>query len=129
MKFEWKDEYLIGDTIIDNEHQRLFELANVVTHSSTNDELINGVMRLYRHIREHFSDEEKLMKEHDYPDYERHLGEHNQMLSLLTSKSDAIREGKWNKNQIAEFMTLWISHITTNDQPFRHYLTSQNNPS
>ena len=129
MKFEWKDEYSIGDTVIDNEHRHLFELADTIINSSTNDELINNTMHLYRHIREHFHNEEKLMREYAYPDYERHVDDHNGMLTSVISKSDVIREGKWSKTQILEFMTLWISHIISGDRQFKDYLASRNQSS
>lgn len=126
MKFEWKNEYSMGHVSIDDAHQRLFALANEIIDSPTNGRLINDTMRLYRHIREHFNDEEKLMRKQAYPDYELHLDAHNQMLDSLIVKSDVIREGNWNKTQVIEFMAQWISHITSSDRQFKDYLASRN---
>ncbi|TAL44010.1 MAG: hypothetical protein EPN89_14755 [Methylovulum sp.] len=124
MKFEWKDEYTLDDTLIDNEHRHLFALANEIADSSANDELITHIMRLYKHIREHFRNEEELMRNQAYPGYGQHVDDHNQMLASLISKSDTIREGDWGKNQVIEFMKQWIAHITSGDRQFKDYRTS-----
>ncbi|MDO9103779.1 MAG: hemerythrin domain-containing protein [Methylovulum sp.] len=125
MKFEWKDEYSLGNATMDSEHRRLFELANVIIESETNDELIKHIMQLYKHVREHFHNEEEILKEQAYPDYKRHCEEHNEMLDSLVAKSDAIREGDWGKTQAIGFMTLWVNHITTSDRQVRDYLASR----
>lgn len=126
MKFEWKNEYSLGDSNVDNEHQQLFELANLIIDSPTNEALINNIMHLYKHTREHFQAEEKLMQEQGYPAYGQHVASHNAMLALLVSKSEAIKEGLWGKNQVFEFMTQWISHVTSDDRQFRDYFASSN---
>lgn len=122
MKFEWKDEYSLGDTDIDAEHQALIGLANVIFESTNQSERLKHVMELYRHIRKHFADEEKVMRDHHYPEYFAQVDEHNSMLSSLVASSDTIREGNWNQDQIADFMTLWVNHIAESDRGFREYL-------
>jgi len=122
MKFEWKDEYSIGNPIIDNEHQHLIELADGMTNSATNDQLIAFIMHLYRHTREHFANEEKLMRECAHPHYEQHVEDHNELLTGLISKTDVIREGNWSKADIVELMTQWILHITSDDLLIRDSL-------
>ena len=126
MKFEWKEDYALGDSSVDSEHQYLFELANLIIDSPTNDALINNVMRLYKHAREHFQTEEKLMQAQGYPTNKQHIASHNRMLASLVSKSESIQEGTWNKEQVIEFMTQWIAHITSDDWQFKNYLANRN---
>lgn len=121
MKFEWKDEYSLGDTTIDAEHQALIELANVIFESPNQSALLKNVMELYRHIRKHFADEEKVMRDYHYPEYFTQVDEHNSMLSSLVASSDRIRAGNWDQDQIADFMMLWVNHIAESDQCFRKY--------
>ena len=121
MKFEWKDEYSLGDINIDAEHQALIELANVIFESPNQAELLKNIMELYRHIRKHFAYEEKVMRDHHYPDYLTQVDEHNSMLSSLVENSDRIRSGSWDQDQIADFMMIWVNHIAESDQCFRKY--------
>ncbi|MDP2902418.1 MAG: hemerythrin domain-containing protein [Methylovulum sp.] len=125
MKFEWKNEYALGNTLIDNEHQHLFNLANTITQCPTNDGLINNAMQLYRHARKHFDHEEKLMREHAYPYYGQHVENHNELLAGLISKSEAIKEGNWSKADIVKLMAQWVLHITSDDGLIRDHLQLQ----
>ena len=122
MTFQWQKQYEVGEASIDEKHRDLFDLANQITHHLTHDELVNRIMLLYRHTREHFSDEEKLMKQQGYPDYDRHVADHDEMLAKLVAKSDDFRTGNISETQVAAFMEQWIAHITSGDRLFREFL-------
>lgn len=71
--FEFKEEYLIGIEYIDNQHKRLFELANeiydVLNNEYIADKYDNAVVivnELKDYTKKHFADEEKYMEEIKY---------------------------------------------------------------
>ena len=62
MLLEWKDSYKIGDPEVDAQHQALFQLANDFLQASGKAELTLQAMKLYKHTREHFTQEEAVMR-------------------------------------------------------------------
>lgn len=114
-EFAWQNSYLIGNRTIDQQHQRLFELANNLVDSNEKTTLLANAMLLYRHVREHFQEEEAFMKSCDYRGYQHHVDMHNLMLSKLVDVSEKINNGEWQRQQVLEFMHDWIRHILDED--------------
>jgi hemerythrin len=119
--FIWKDHYLIGNQKVDQQHQQLFDLANKLVQSKTQDDLAENAMLLYRHVREHFQVEETVMKNYAYPDYQNHVDTHNLMLNKLVEVSDKINKHEWRQQDVLKFMQEWISHILEDDSAFSEY--------
>lgn len=122
MNFEWRKDYLLGDDKIDAEHQFFLNLASQMVVCRSTSEMVSHTMQLYKHTREHFEREEKLMRTCRFPHYERHVEDHNKMLSSLVSKSYAIKEGKWSKIDLINMLSQWVQHITTDDLLIVEYL-------
>lgn len=125
-EFNWNDRYKIGHSGVDTQHQQLFGLANQIVEASKDEELTHLLMLLYQHTREHFSAEEKLMKQTDYPDYDRHVQQHNQMLDRLIEISKTVQKKQWDPVDIKIFMTNWVLvHILEEDMPLGEYLNKK----
>lgn len=124
--YEMKDEYLTGIEAIDNEHRKLFEIAEA-TYQLRNEEFFADK---YDHIRDilgqlkeytlmHFEHEEAYMESIQYKkmftqkiqhDAFRDKIEEWDLDSLDDTSDDMIDE-------ILEFLTNWlISHILENDK-------------
>ena len=122
-EFTWNDRFKIGHSTVDSQHQRLFGLANQIVEASNDEDLTHSLMLLYQHTREHFAAEENLMKQTRYPDYERHVEQHNQMLDRLIEISKTVQKKQWNPTDIKIFMTNWVLvHILEDDVPLGEYL-------
>lgn len=122
-EFIWNDRYLIGSEEVDSQHRYLFELANQLVEATRDDEITRLLMLFYQHAREHFSNEEALMKRADYPGYLMHVEAHNQMLSKLVDISQTIQQKQWNPSDIKVFVTRWVLvHILEDDMPLGEYL-------
>lgn len=80
------------------------------------------------HVKEHFSNEERLMKKYDFPSYDMHKTAHDM---FLTDISYAIREWKeyGNVNKVINFIYKspeWIVlHINTVDAPTSAYIAKK----
>ncbi len=124
MNVEWKDSYCIGDKTADQQHQKMFELANALFVADNQAALQLGAINLYKHVREHFAAEEALMRAVDFPDYRDHVASHNQLLSQLNAVSQGIGKGQWDKQQIHTLMTDWtLRHILFNDAKMADYIS------
>jgi hemerythrin-like metal-binding protein len=118
----WCDEYSVNIEEIDTQHQRMLELVNNL-HSSVEacvdkNDLKRLLVELVEFTGMHFATEERLMKEHDYPDLVKHHKEHRMLLRHLNSLVTAVSGGEyptfysdydvssdWALNHISEFDT------------------------
>jgi len=75
-----------------------------------------NVLALYHYFREHFKDEETLMKQYHYPDYAEHVKNHEELSKKLSEINDGIVTGETSLDEVAEFMQNWVhGHILEED--------------
>jgi len=123
MIFEWKDDYLLGDAVIDAQHQRLFDLANQLMVVDDVFECRRLAMALYKHTRLHFEYEEAEMRRCHFPELVSHVELHHKMLEQLNSLSQDIGKGKLDKDALSALMTDWVMfHILHFDSRFASYI-------
>ncbi|MDH4285227.1 MAG: bacteriohemerythrin, partial [Gallionellaceae bacterium] len=104
LRLEWHDSYGCGEPTIDEEHRKLFDLANALIRSAfTRDEepkqFDEDLERLLTHIVQHFSDEEAILESHHYPDLAAHRHAHQILVRkakqlMKTAESGGISIGK-----------------------------------
>ncbi|CAG1020506.1 hemerythrin family protein [Methylomonas sp. LL1] len=121
-EFSWQDQYRIGDEKIDRQHRQLFDLANQLANSQTQQDMTENFMLLYKHVREHFQEEERFMKDLHYPEYQNHVNEHNLMLDKLVDVSAKINQPQWQQLNVAKFMSQWLTHIAEKDRAISEYV-------
>ena len=115
-EFIWRDEYKIGNEIIDQQHQYLFELANRIVDPNNSTSMPHNILALSRYIGEHFKAEEELMVQYQYSGYEEHAMEHKLLMSKLAELSHNIKKGEIEPVEIIGFMRLWVfEHILEKD--------------
>lgn len=116
MGIEWKDEYKIGQTEIDLQHQHLFELTNALLEETDVAKLPTLIMQLYKHTREHFEQEERLMRQLNFPQLHAHVHDHSHLLGKLNAISQEIGLGVFNKPALVQLMSDWaLRHIPQDD--------------
>ncbi|MCA9375885.1 MAG: hemerythrin family protein [Candidatus Doudnabacteria bacterium] len=131
MSLEWTPDLSVGDETLDEQHKRLLKevnlLVEVTEQKGANDELVEGILKfLDSYIAEHLTYEEHYMREHDYPDVERHkvihdgfrsaykefrerFDKHGSVVALTKAARDFL--GEW-----------WIDHIVMEDQKYHRYI-------
>ncbi len=92
---QWKDEYATGISVIDAQHQRLFEAINRMEDAfqagTQEDEARESLVFLAQYTKEHFDTEEAYMRELGYPLLTFHQEEHAALVAkiqLLQRKVD-----------------------------------------
>lgn len=127
--FIWLEEYKIGDDTIDRQHEYLFDLANQIVDPDNDEQKTHhNVMALFHYVREHFKDEEALMKQCDFSGYKAHVKEHEMLTTKLTDIGTGIISGEINSSSVMEFMRSWLlEHILGKDIVFGAYLRRQSN--
>lgn len=111
----WEQHYCIGHSVIDLQHAQLFSLYNALLASfidnSNGAESTQALHQLIDYCEQHFADEERLMREHQYPDLEEHQRSHQKLAQhigqLITEQQQA---GYTLSYQVVGFLRKWIIH-------------------
>jgi len=130
-KIQWKDEYSVGITHIDQDHKKLINLLNQFTvaydHAMSEEFEKKALEELIAYTQYHFEREEKLMSDNDYPDFEAHKAKHQEMIKQVSTFVDLYNEkGHDALKDISEYLTVWlISHINGTDKEYSQYLNER----
>jgi hemerythrin len=115
MKIDWKDEYSVGITNLDRDHQELFVFVNSLTDLKTKDivEIQKSLKEVSRYIKDHFKEEEKhLLLFCDKKIAERHIKEHHDFLKSYTIFKIRIENEENVWDDFILFLFNWIkSHV------------------
>ena len=125
--FVWKDGYSFGQPDIDREHQALFRIAQElnegVERGDAQEKLAGIFARLVAYTKFHFSNEEQLMRQENYPDAARHIGEHNRLTAKVASLERQFEQGEAAVTEdTLEFLRRWLDHhiLGTDQMVARH---------
>ena len=128
---EWRDEFNINVDEIDRQHRRMAELVNELHRAAIEKEdasVVSGVLdELLAYTRHHFKTEERLMLEHEYPDYQAHKNEHDDLLDKLECVVRKISGGHGPVFAAeVDVSADWVMvHMLGYDKPLGAYLNSK----
>ena len=130
MTMVWNDRYLTGDAEVDEQHRQMFALVNMILPTNTVGELKPLLMRLYKHTREHFQQEEDLLRSKGVPGLAAHIDGHNRLLSRLNAFSLDVGKGTFNKEEMVTLLSEWVmNHIVQHDVEALNYQANPGNPT
>ncbi len=130
--FSWKDEYALGVSRIDLQHQRLFQIAGrlqAAMAAGEGSEAAGTVLAdLIAYTRMHFAAEEGLMQAYHYPDAAAHKAEHAALLRRVLEYEEAYKAGRVALSvSILHFLKDWlVHHIGARDRRIGEWLKSRN---
>jgi hemerythrin-like metal-binding protein len=128
----WKEEYSVNVKEIDTQHQHLIELVtnlhNSVSSRQGKDELEQLLIELVDYTKIHFSTEEELMKEHDYPGSHFHCKDHKMILDHLDELVAVVAKGRYPTfYSDYDVSSDWaMVHINEYDTKLGEFLNSKN---
>jgi hemerythrin len=128
--FNWKNDYETGVELIDEQHKKLFEIANRAYQLFKNDFYIDKYDRIVQIIEElkdytvfHFTSEEEYMLKVGYKRFLSHKVEHDDFITKFQD-IDLKRIDKGQNDYILEllnFIYKWIDeHILVKDKQHSH---------
>ncbi|MCF8198778.1 MAG: diguanylate cyclase [Sulfuritalea sp.] len=124
----WHASYESGDTLIDEQHRSLFracnELLNALIAGSSPTEVDELIEALMKDVGQHFSDEESIFLETDYPDSKDHIVDHRQLVDRASALIDRYHAGTLATGEFIEFLAndIVAQHIAGKDRDFFSYL-------
>lgn len=125
-----KEEFGTNISVADDQHQTLFGLLNDL------DDTVPGGDRaaigekldsLVNFVVEHFAEEERLMTQTGYPDYDAHKSEHTKLLETCGGVVEKFKAGESDITQdTTAFVKDWlVNHIPNVDKHYGPYLNSK----
>jgi len=128
---QWKDEYSVGVEVLDRQHRGLIVLINRLSSSQTNaDMMVHVFDELEAYTKDHFSMEEKLLKEADYADFKMHRKQHRAFEQWLSAVRQTYSVGVTSPTLLAEsidaFLRDWlVNHILSSDRDYADTLAKK----
>lgn len=124
--YEFKEEYVTGIKQIDEEHKRLFEIADETYNLSRKEFLVDKydqVIQILKELKEyatmHFEHEEAYMESIGYKKMFTQKVQHNAFCEKLNSWNlyDIDENSEEIVDEILNFLTNWlVSHILEHDK-------------
>ncbi len=130
MAFQWTEEYSVENTHIDGQHKRLFEIINELFEAMKKKEEIKKIEAIFESLesygKTHFEDEEKLMQDSNYPDFEEHKKAHAVFFEQIKGLKEKLSLGEKVYAVPIEtliFVRNWLKqHILQTDKLYAPYI-------
>lgn len=123
---KWKDEYIVGVQVIDEQHEKLFEIAERAYKLLKNefitdkyDKILEIIDELKTYTMFHFKTEEEYMLSIGYKKYFSHKVQHDDFIKQINGLDLEKIDLNQDKNivEILELVVNWIDkHILENDK-------------
>lgn len=124
----WDNAYSIGHDKIDQEHEKLFDIANKIYSCNDKDTLINIVKELIKYTKFHFKNEENFMEAIAYTDLKYHKKLHSLLVASLNKIIQNLRDQTIEKS-ISQLSSLVnnniLQHILLEDKKVHHAIKSR----
>ena len=133
---KWRDTYNTGVDQFDREHHKIVELINAMFLAIRNKSNLEEVSPLLEEVLDytsyHFDNEEKVMRDTNYPELETHIEEHRKLKEQSLQFKELLKENFSEQSiKFYRFLRDWlINHILDCDKKYySHILAIQNKTS
>ncbi len=127
----WSDDLSVKVNGLDNQHKKLVDLINDL-HNAMKEgkgkEKLGAILNeLISYTKYHFSAEEKLMQDKNYPGYRQHKDEHDALTKKVIEFSDQFAAGSvFLSNEVLVFLKDWlVDHIKGTDKKYSPYMKAE----
>lgn len=129
----WKDKYMLGVPLIDEQHQELFrrvtDFVEIVRKPIPWEQKTEQVGKTLEFMKDyvvtHFRDEENLQRQLGYPEMESHRKIHQDMVAYVAQVAREYEEKGYEEQMMQQFagkLLAWlINHVASEDQKIADY--------
>lgn len=132
LRLTWHESYNCGQPVIDEEHRRLFNLANILMNATFRrgekpQEFDAALETLLAHVVKHFADEEAILAEHHYADLVVHARAHKRLVERALQLRDAAAGGGVTMGELVDFLAdeVVARHMLKTDRGFYSLFNKQ----
>lgn len=126
---EWNPRFSVNNPEMDEQHKAIFGLVNIlhegIATRKTIDRLGGTIQELIDYTERHFAEEEHLMRQYHYPDYERHKLAHEQLLGQVLEFERKFHAGDntFSAEMFQFLVSDWlVKHILGTDKTYAPFL-------
>ncbi|MDR0448186.1 MAG: bacteriohemerythrin [Treponema sp.] len=136
-KFEplitWSEIYVTGIELIDNQHKELVNLTNLLYkacltgNEETKTIFQDAMHKLVDYVRFHFTAELAILERINYPKYNEHKAQHDELVrTILVTAKDYEAGKKLVPNTFVRTLADWVfGHIAVYDKSYASYVADQ----
>ncbi len=127
----WKPEYSVNIERIDAQHKHLVSLLTrlhyAIAEESERIAVGKILSELVDYTKYHFSTEESLLRAYQYPNYENHKKQHNDLKKhVYQLQEDFILGSATVSYEMLTFLNNWVeNHILGTDKQFSYFLNEK----
>ncbi|MFN0164207.1 MAG: hemerythrin domain-containing protein [Burkholderiales bacterium] len=120
---KWTDNFALGFAPMDDLHREFVELVAAVQGASDAD-LARCLDALAAHLSAHFEEENRWMRETDFPPRDCHIDEHTAVLASMTQVRELVAQGDLaNGRRLAQALADWFpGHADYLDSALSHWM-------
>ena len=125
----WKDAFLCGNDLIDSQHKLLVQLANELFNAMLSERSDTDVAQIVANLlvetKQHFQDEEHLLRQLGFDNLEQHAAEHAQLLAQAQRLAGQFDAKNLTLGSLFEFLAhdVIIRHILGSDRAYFGLIT------
>jgi hemerythrin-like metal-binding protein len=126
----WQNAYSIGVPLVDSQHKELINLTNRLYaacgkgHEFSRAVFLQTIRGAVAYVGYHFSTEEKMMRQVNYPGYSAHKEQHEEFIRTVAREIDNFTgEKEFSPQNFVFFLRDWVlNHIARTDTEMGRYL-------
>ena len=134
-RLDWDEAMSVGIAEIDAQHQHFIELVNelnkCILWRMPLPDIRAAMNAIYTDTQQHFSNEEQLFKEWQYPETHIHAQIHAQILQLLREICDRFKFDDSSEYELIDaglkIKHTLVEHLLTEDMKYRDFFYAQEN--
>lgn len=130
-KLEWTDELSVGIPEVNEDHKRFIKLVNDLNNAIVGRKGVKEIRKqmqlLLEDAEQHFSHEERLFKQWNYPDADEHAEKHAELTKQLQAIMNELDYEDLEYGWVAAGLKIkeaLITHILVEDMKYRDYYRS-----
>ncbi|QSV46363.1 bacteriohemerythrin [Geobacter benzoatilyticus] len=127
----WSDSLSVKVKQFDDQHKKLVDLVNQLfdaMKTGKGNQVMGDILKqLTAYTQTHFAAEERLLKQHAYPELSAHQKEHSALVTQVLDLQKQFQEGKAVLTQnVMTFLRDWLSkHIQGDDKKYGEFLNGK----
>ncbi len=127
----WDQSYTVKVSKCDEDHKKLFSLLNTLhdaMKAGKGAQVLQQVVKdLVDYTKYHFSEEENLLRETNYPDLLPHQAQHRLFVKKVEEFQSELKAGNSSQSiTVAKFLGDWLgNHIKKTDQQYSAHLNAK----
>ncbi|MBF0236563.1 MAG: hemerythrin family protein [SAR324 cluster bacterium] len=127
----WTEEDTVFDEKMDAQHRDLFKMIGVFSLAvagKLEDQLNNLFKFLERYVEYHFTAEEELMRQYNYPGLQSHVIQHQALRNKVHLEYEDFLRDKNISPDLVKFLQSWLKdHIKGSDRQYGEFIRDLRN--